>query len=42
MKIKSEESRRIIVSLDPISHRIGEVECLYVLDFLKLLWKEQI
>ena len=36
------QSRRIIVSLDPISRHIGEVECIYVLDFLKMLWNEQI
>ena len=36
------QSRRIIVSLDPISRHIGEVECIYVLDFLKMLWKDEI
>ena len=35
------QSRRIIVSLDPISRHIGEVECIYVLDFLKMLWNER-
>ena len=33
------QSRRIMVSLDPINRRIGEVECFYVMDFFKMLWK---
>ena len=33
------QSRRIMVSLDPINRHIGEVECLYVMDFFKMLWK---
>ena len=32
------ESRRIIVSLDPINRRTDNIECIYVLDFFKLLW----
>lgn len=32
------QSRRIIVSLDPFNRRIDEIEHLYVLDFLKMLW----
>ena len=32
------QSRRIIVSLDRISRKIGEIECLYVKDFLAQLW----
>ena len=32
------EARTIIVSLDPFNRRIGNIECLYVLDFLKMLW----
>ena len=36
------ESRLIIVSLDPINRKMGDVECLYVLDFFKKLWKDGI
>ena len=32
------EARTIIVSLDPFNRRIGNIECLYILDFLKMLW----
>lgn len=32
------ESRRIVVSLDVFSRKSGEIECLYVMDFLKMLW----
>lgn len=32
------ESRCIVVSRDPISRRIGEVEAIYILDFLRMLW----
>lgn len=41
LKVFAEEhpqSRRIIVSLDPFNRRIDEIEHLYVLDFLKMLW----
>lgn len=34
------QSRRILVSLDRFSRRIGDVECLYVTDFFRLLWDE--
>lgn len=34
------QSRRIMVSLDRINRRIGDIECIYVLDFFKQLWKE--
>ena len=34
------QSRRLLVSLDKFNRRMGEVECLYVLDFFKLLWSE--
>lgn len=30
--------RRIIVSLDPFTRRMGDIECIYVLDFFKMLW----
>ena len=42
LKVFGEEypsSRRIIVSLDKINRKEGDVECLYVLDFFKLLWE---
>jgi predicted AAA+ superfamily ATPase len=32
------ECRLIIVSLDPITRKSGDVEVIYVLDFLKMLW----
>ena len=32
------QSRRIIVSLDMFNRRMGEIECVYVLDFFKQLW----
>lgn len=32
--------RRIVVSLDPVRRRIGEVEVFPVLDFLKTMWTE--
>lgn len=34
------QSRRIIVSLDMFNRRMGEIECVYVLDFFKRLWSE--
>lgn len=36
------DSRRIVVSLDKINRRIGDIECLYVIDFFTMLWKEGI
>ena len=33
-------SKQLIVSLDPINRKIGNVECIYILDFFKKLWKE--
>lgn len=41
LKVFAEEhpqSRRIIVTLDPFNRRVDEIEHLYVLDFLKMLW----
>lgn len=35
-------SRRIIVSLDRINRKEGDIECIYILDFFKLLWNEGI
>lgn len=32
------DSRRIIVSLDRINRKIGDIECMYIKDFLKTLW----
>lgn len=34
------ESRLMIVSLDPINRRMGNVECIYILDFFKDLWSK--
>ncbi|MCR5036187.1 MAG: AAA family ATPase [Bacteroidales bacterium] len=31
-------SRKMIVSLDRFNRKIGDVECIYVLDFFKLIW----
>lgn len=36
------ESRRIIVSLDIFNRRMGEIKCLYVKDFFKMLWNGEI
>ena len=36
------QSRRIIVSLDPFNRRTDEIEHLYVLDFLKMIWNGDI
>jgi len=33
------QSRTIIVSLDPFNRKIDSVECTYVLDFFRMLWK---
>lgn len=35
-------SRRMIVSLDRINRKEGDIECIYILDFFKLLWNEGI
>lgn len=32
--------RKMLVSLDPFSRKIGDIECLYVLDFFHQLWRE--
>ena len=32
------QSRKIIVSLDVFSRTIGDIECLYVMDFFRMLW----
>lgn len=34
------DCRKILVSLDPFTRKIGDVECLYVLDFFHQLWAE--
>ena len=36
------QSRRIIVSLDPMNRRMDDIECIYVIDFLKMLWGGEI
>lgn len=35
-------ARTIIVSLDPINRSVGNIECLYLMDFFKKLWKGDI
>ncbi|MDO4511926.1 MAG: DUF4143 domain-containing protein, partial [Bacteroidales bacterium] len=35
-------SRRMIVSLDVINRKIGDIEAIYILDFLKMLWNGEI
>ena len=45
LKIFGEEHpqcRKIIVSLDVFSRTIGDIECLHIADFLKMIWKEGI
>lgn len=34
------QSRRIVVSLDMFNRYMGEIECVYVLDFFNRLWSE--
>ncbi len=34
------QSRRIVVSLDPFTRRMGDVECIYAPEFLALLWSK--
>lgn len=36
------DAREIIVSLDPIGRRMGNIECIYILDFFKILWQGEI
>ena len=36
------QSHRIIVSLDKFNRHMGDIECIHVLDFFKLLWSEGI
>ena len=36
------QSRRIIVSLDKFNRHMGDIECIYVLDFFKMLWSQGI
>ena len=38
----SAQSRRIVVSLDPMNRRMEDIECIYVIDFLKMLWGGEI
>lgn len=45
LKVFSEdypECRLIIVSLDPINRCIGNIECIYIFDFLKKMWANEI
>ena len=34
------DCRRIIVSLDRINRKMGDIECIYIKDFFKKLWSE--
>ena len=34
------QSRRIVVSLDPFSRRMGDEECIYAPEFLAELWSK--
>ena len=36
------QSRRIVVSFDPMNRRMEDIECIYVIDFLKMLWGGEI
>lgn len=36
------ECRLLMVSLDSINRKMGKVECIYVFDFFKMLWKNQL
>lgn len=36
------DSRCLVVSLDPFNRKIGNIECIYVLDFFKGLWNNGI
>lgn len=36
------DSRRMVVSLDQFTRDMGEIECVYVLDFFKQLWAGEI
>ncbi len=36
------DSRRMVVSLDKFNRRIGDIECVYVLDLFKMLWSGEI
>lgn len=41
LKVFGEEypqSRRMLVSLDVFNRHIGDIECIYVMDFFRLLW----
>ena len=38
----SAQGRRTVVSLDPMNRRMEDIECIYVIDFLKMLWGGEI
>lgn len=45
LKIFADEhpySRRIVVSLDTFSRKVGDVECLYVCDFFRKMWSGEL
>lgn len=33
--------RRIIVSLDPFNRCMGDIECIYVMDFFRMMWNNK-
>ena len=35
-------SRSIVVSRDPITRRVGNVEVIYIFDFLRMLWNGEL
>jgi hypothetical protein len=35
-------SRCIVVSRDPITRRVGNIEVIYLFDFLKMLWSGEL
>ncbi len=36
------ECRRILVSADRFNRKMGDIECLYILDFLHALWRGEL
>lgn len=36
------ESKLLIVSLDPINRKMGDIECIHILDFFRRLWSKGI
>ena len=42
MRIQCPKTEAKGVQLDPINRKIGDIECIYILDFFKRLWREGI